>query len=90
MDILQPAPRDAWDIIEVKSTTSLKDVHLEDLGFQVWILAMAGLEIRRCFLCYINPDFVRQGKIDPKKLFVLEDVTDRAANLAANRRGQTR
>ena len=38
VDILQPAPRDAWDIIEVKSTTSLtslKDVYLEDLGFQV-------------------------------------------------------
>ena len=30
VDALQPAPGDAWDIIEVKSTTSLKDVHLED------------------------------------------------------------
>ncbi len=81
VDILQPAPQGAWDIIEVKTTTSLKDVQLENLGFQVWVLAMAGLKIRRCFLCHINPDFVRQGEINPKKFFVLEDVTDRAANL---------
>ncbi len=79
--ILLPALNDAWDIIEVKSTTSLKDVHLADLTFQTWVLAMAGLRIRACSPCHINPDFIRRGQVDPKKFFVLEDVTDRAANL---------
>jgi hypothetical protein len=27
-DILDPAPGGAWDIIEAKSTTTVKDVHL--------------------------------------------------------------
>jgi hypothetical protein len=81
VDILRPALNDAWDIIEVKSTTSLKDVHLEDLGFQAWVLATAGLRIRACYLMHINPDFVRRGEIEPKKFFTLEDVTDQAANL---------
>jgi hypothetical protein len=45
-DILRPAPENAWDIIEVKSTTSLKDVHLDDLAFQTWVLASAGLQFR--------------------------------------------
>src|ERR1022692_612887 len=44
-DILRPAPQNAWDLIEVKSTTSLKDVHLEDLAFQKWVLLSAGLQI---------------------------------------------
>jgi hypothetical protein len=81
-DILRPAPQDSWDIIEVKSTTSLKDVHLDDLAFQTWILASAGLKIRSCNLCHIDSEFVRHGEIDPKKFFTLEDVTDQAAELA--------
>jgi hypothetical protein len=80
-DILRPAPKDAWDIIEVKSTTSIKDVHLEDLAFQTWILALAGLRIRACYLMHINSDFVRHGEIDPNKFFRLEDVTDQALNV---------
>ena len=32
-DILVPAPDGAWDVIEVKSTTSRKDVHLHDFAF---------------------------------------------------------
>jgi len=81
-DILRPAPQNAWDIIEVKSTTSLKDVHLEDLAFQKWVLASAGLKIRSCYLMHINSDFVRHGEIDLKKFFTMEDVTDQSAELA--------
>jgi hypothetical protein len=81
-DILRPAPKDGWDLIEVKSTTSVKEVHLEDLAFQTWILTSAGLKIRSCYLMHINSDFVRHGEIDPKKFFTLEDVTDQAAELA--------
>jgi len=84
VDILQPSPKDAWDIIEVKSTTSLKDVHLDDLAFQTWVLTSAGLKIRACYLCHINPDFIRRGEIDPKKFFVLEDVMARVASLSRN------
>src|ERR1017187_7419999 len=48
-DILRPASKNAWDIIEVKSTTSLKDVHLEDLAFQTQVLGSTGLKIRDCY-----------------------------------------
>jgi len=75
VDILNPAPNGAWDIIEVKSTTGLNEVHVEDLAFQVWVLANAGLKIRRCYLCHINADFVRVGPVVPKDFFVFKDVT---------------
>ena len=81
-DILRPAPQNAWDVIEVKSTTSVEDVQLDDLAFQKWVLENTGLKIRGCYLCHINADFVRHGEIDPMKFFTLEDVTDRAAELA--------
>jgi hypothetical protein len=81
-DILNPVGKHEWDIIEVKSTTSLKDVHLPDLAFQVWVFTEAGIKIRRCFLCHINNEFVRHGEIDPKQFFTLLDVTVEVAELS--------
>lgn len=80
-DILNPVGKDQWDIIEVKSTTGLKDVHLPDLAFQAWVFSGAGIKVRRCFLCHINNQFVRHGEIDPKEFFTLLDVTAEVAEL---------
>ena len=66
VDILVPVGKNEWDIIEVKSTTSLKDVHIPDLAFQAWVFTEAGIKIRRCYLCHINNQFVRHGEIDPR------------------------
>ena len=74
-DILNPVGEGEWDLIEVKSTTSLKDVHIPDLAFQSWVFTKAGIKIRRCFLCHINNKFVRHGEVDPKEFFTLRDVT---------------
>ncbi|MGO8837581.1 MAG: DUF2779 domain-containing protein [Limisphaerales bacterium] len=82
VDILAPAPDGAWDLVEVKSTTAAKDVHLPDLAFQTWVLATAGLKIRRCLLMHINGNFVRSGPVNPKQFFTLVDLTDPVANLA--------
>lgn len=81
VDILSPAKGNAWDIIEVKSATSLKEVNLADIAFQAWVLAKAGLKVRRCVLCYVNNDFVRNGEIDLKQLFTLADITPQVAGL---------
>jgi hypothetical protein len=75
-DILVPVSGDAWDLVEVKSTTSLKEeVHLPDVAFQAYVLSGAGIKLRKCFLAHINGEFVRHGAIDPQKFFALEDVT---------------
>ena len=80
---MNPVGKDEWDIIEVKSTTSLKDVHIPDLAFQTWVFTEAGIKIRRCFLCHINNEFVRHGDIDPKEFFTLRDVTAEVAGFPA-------
>ena len=82
VDVLNPVDDDAWDIIEVKSTSSLKDVHLDDLAIQNWILTGVGLKIRKCILCHINSDFVRKGEIDLQRYFTMKDATEQVSNRA--------
>lgn len=74
-DILIPISEGSWDIIEVKSSTSKKEVNTHDLSFQKYCLEGFGLKIRRCFLMYINKDYIRSGDIVPEDFFVKEDVT---------------
>jgi len=84
-DILVPVSGGAWDLVEVKSTTSLKEeVHLPDIAFQAYVLAGAGIKLRKCFLAHINSNFVRHGKIDPQKFFTFEDVTQQVSVLSRN------
>lgn len=81
-DILHPVDRDEWDLIEVKSTADVKNVHLHDLAFQMYVYNGAGLKTRRCFVCHINREFIRQGAINPKEFFEQQDVTDLVTKLA--------
>jgi hypothetical protein len=75
-DILVPAGRDEWDIVEVKSSTGVKEINLHDLSLQRYAYEGAGLKIAGCSLMHIDNTYVRQGAIDPKKLLIAEDVTD--------------
>lgn len=68
-DILEPVGADEWDLIEVKSSTELKDVNYFDIGFQYYLYTGAGLKINKCYLMCIDNTYVRNGDIEPQKLF---------------------
>lgn len=74
-DLLEPIG-DAWHLYEIKSSSKVKPVHYEDLAFQKFVLAQAGLTITKCFVIHINKDYVKEGDIDPSKLVVIEEVTE--------------
>jgi hypothetical protein len=76
-DILNPVNENEWDIIEVKQSTSVKDVHIQDASFQKYCWETYGLKIRKCFLALINNKYVKNGLIDPQGLFKLHDITDK-------------
>ena len=78
-DILNPVGKDEWDIIEVKSSTEVKDEHIQDVSFQKFCYERVGLKIRKCFMLVINNEYAKKGKVDPKKLFKFEDITERVA-----------
>ncbi len=69
-----------WDIIEVKSTTHVdEDLHITDVAFQKICLENCGLKINKAYVYFVNNEYVRKGKVDPKKLIKKEDVTERVS-----------
>ncbi|MEI7719054.1 MAG: DUF2779 domain-containing protein [archaeon] len=73
-DILEPT-KDGWNIIEVKSSTEVKDINIQDIAFQKYVYEKAGLKINKCFLLHINNQYIRQGEINPEELFTKEDIS---------------
>jgi hypothetical protein len=82
-DILKPAGKDSWDIIEVKSGTKVKEVNIHDVSFQKLCYEKAGLKIRKCFLMTLNNEYVRKGEVDVNKLFKQTDITEKVEKISA-------
>ena len=76
VDILSLAGEEEWDIVEVKSSTNVKDVHIDDVAYQRYCCSQSGLNVRKCRLALINNQYVRDGEIDPEGLFNIHDITD--------------
>lgn len=74
-DILVPADGGAWDIIEVKSSSEIKDEHYLDVAFQKYVYTGAGLKIRNCYLMHIDTEYIRKGNIEPEKLLKKKDIS---------------
>jgi hypothetical protein len=72
---------DAFELIEVKSSTSKKPEHITDLAFQYYVFKKVGHNISACKLMYMNKEYVRVGNINPKELFVIKDVTNEVLEL---------
>ena len=83
VDILNPVNEDEWDIIEIKSGTSVKEVYIDDVSFQRYCCEKAGLEIRNCKLGFINKQYIKNGEIDPRELFILEDISTQVEEISA-------
>jgi hypothetical protein len=82
VDILNPSDGESWDIVEVKSTNDVKDEQLYDVAFQRHCCQLNGVKINRCHIMHLNREYVKQDDIDPRQLFVTEDVTDRLAEFS--------
>ena len=82
IDVLRPADNARWDIIEVKSSTRVKDENIHDVSFQRYCCEKRGLDINKCYLVHINNKYVKQGDIDPHGLFSMEDITEKAVEIA--------
>ena len=78
VDILRRTEGDAFDLIEVKSTTGTKDVHLPDVAIQVHVVEGCGVPVRRAYLMHIDRTYTFHGRDhDLEEFFALEDVSER-------------
>lgn len=69
-----------WRLIEVKSSTRVKDVHLNDLAVQSEVILAAGLKLVFVGLMHINTDYLyRGGVIDLMQLFTIQDLSEEVA-----------
>jgi CRISPR/Cas system-associated exonuclease Cas4 (RecB family) len=73
-----------WRLIEVKSSTKVKDVHLEDLAIQSEVILGAGLTLVSVCLMHINTGYLyRDGAIDLMELFAIRDLPEAVAQRRA-------
>jgi len=73
VDVLhRERPAAAWHLVEVKSSTSVKDVHVPDVAVQAWVLAGCGEPVDACHLMHINRECEHPHL---EQLFIIEDVT---------------
>lgn len=91
-DILHRGP-EGWELYEVKGSTGVKEVYLNDILVQYFVLTGAGVNLVRTNLVHINNSYVRKGAIDVHRLFTVVDVASEtlgrqvfiAENLAAQK-----
>lgn len=77
VDILKKE-NNKYSIYEVKSSTEVKDIYLEDASYQYYVLTSLGYDVEKVYIVHINNKYVRKGNLDIKKLFKIEDITSTA------------
>ena len=88
IDILKRVgPFDTWDLVEVKSSTSVKNYHIDDMALQRYAFTGAGYQVRKSILMHINNAYVRQGRLDLKDFFILENCSQVVNGRIAEVRG---
>lgn len=75
-DDLSGFPR--WHMIEVKSSTSVKDYYRDDIAVQAYVATTAGVDLASIALAHIDNTFVYPGGGNYQGLFHEEDFTDEA------------
>jgi hypothetical protein len=75
-DLLIPTSK-GWDLYEIKSTTKVKPQHIPDLAFQKYVLEKDGLKINKCFVIFLNKEYIKKGSINPEELIIIEEVTEK-------------
>lgn len=67
---------DGVEIYEVKSSTEVQDIYLDDASYQYFVLSNLGLNVKKVCIVYINNQYIRGKNLEIEKLFNIEDITD--------------
>jgi hypothetical protein len=82
VDILHRRRDRRWRLIEVKSSASMKEEHLEDVAIQYRVVPNCGLDVASCHLATVNRQYVFPGRdIDPWRFFRIQNLTRMVKNL---------
>jgi len=69
-----------WQLVEVKSSSSLKAEHIPDLAIQHYVLAGCGVKPESDHLMHVDTGYVYDGQtMDAGKLLAIDGATDQVA-----------
>jgi hypothetical protein len=80
-DVMLPAKKAGervWRMVEVKSSSQVKDYHRDDAAIQAFVARESGVPLVKIALAHINSEFVYPGNEDYNGLLVEEDLTKEA------------
>jgi hypothetical protein len=76
VDVLYRRKDERWRLIEVKSTTDVKDHHLEDVAIQHRVVTRSGVDLAASCLAHVSRDYVYEGgTIDASRFFRIRNLT---------------
>src|SRR5690606_5097675 len=67
-----------WHMVEVKSSTSVKDYHLDDAAIQAHIVRRAGVPLASIRIAHVDNQWVYPGNQQFDGLLVEKDLTEQA------------
>jgi CRISPR/Cas system-associated exonuclease Cas4 (RecB family) len=73
----------AWRMVEVKSSTELKDYHRDDAAIQAYITRSAGVPLQSIAIAHIDRTWTYPGKGDYQGLLTEHDITEEAFDRGA-------
>ncbi len=76
-DVMLPV-NESWRMVEVKSSTSVKDTHREDVAVQAFVARAAGVPLTSIALAHIDNSWVYPGGGDYQGLLIENDLTEEA------------
>lgn len=77
----------AWKMVEVKSSTSVKDYHREDVAVQTFIAKAAGVRLENVAVACIDSSWVYPGEQNYQGLLKESDLTEEALSRAGEVEG---
>jgi len=78
VDILHKG-KQGWELYEVKASTSVKNVHKQDVAIQYFVVSGSDLTLNSASLIHINNQYLRKGDLNLQQLFSIVDLTEVAA-----------
>lgn len=82
VDVLHRRRDGRWRLIEVKSTTDVKDHHYEDVAIQYRVVSRSGVDVASVCLAHVNRGYIYPGdEIDPRRFFRIRNLTRRVQRL---------
>lgn len=67
---------DGWELLEAKSSTKLKDEHIEDIAIQSYIIKSSGVKLSSVKLIHIDNQFIYQGDNNYNDLIEEKELTE--------------